>query len=48
MAALGMRILRAQSSGAGKRLETMAGIWSLLLYLSLGVLPLVLRYWRVL
>ena len=47
-AGLGMQFLRTLSPGAGKRLETMAGIWSLLLYLSLGVLPLVLRYWRVL
>lgn len=45
-AALAFRFLRAQSSGAGKRLETMAGIWSLLLYLSLGVLPLAVRHWR--
>jgi len=41
-----MRFLRAGVRGAGKWLETMAGVWSLLLYLSLGVLPIALRYWR--
>jgi len=45
-AALGIQFLRAESSGAGTRLETMAGIWSLLLYLSLGVLPIAVRHWR--
>jgi 4-hydroxybenzoate polyprenyltransferase len=40
------RFLHSHISGAGKRLETMAGVWSLLLYLSLGVLPIALRHWR--
>jgi len=44
--AISMRFLRAGVRGAGKWLETMAGVWSLLLYLSLGVLPIALRYWR--
>ena len=38
--------LRRLGSGQGKHLETMAGVWSLVLYLSLGVLPLALRFWR--
>jgi len=46
-AAFAVAFLRTQASGAGKRLETMAGIWSLLLYLSLGVLPIALRFWRL-
>lgn len=46
-AALGYHFLRTLSTGEGKRLETMAGVWSLLLYLSLGVLPLALRHWRI-
>lgn len=44
-ALLSTQFLRTDVSGAGKRLETMAGIWSLVLYLSLGVLPLALRHW---
>ena len=44
--ALGVRFLATRASGAGKRLETIAGVWSLLLYLSLGVLPIALRFWR--
>jgi 4-hydroxybenzoate polyprenyltransferase len=44
--ALGVRFLATRASGAGKRLETIAGVWSLLLYLSLGVLPMALRFWR--
>jgi 4-hydroxybenzoate polyprenyltransferase len=43
---LGLRFLSTQAAGAGKRLETMAGVWSLLLYISLGVLPIALRFWR--
>jgi 4-hydroxybenzoate polyprenyltransferase len=45
-ALLSAQFLRSENSGAGKRLETMAGVWSLVLYLSLGVLPLALRYWE--
>jgi 4-hydroxybenzoate polyprenyltransferase len=31
----------------GKYIEAMAGVWSLLMYLSLGFLPMVLRQWGV-
>jgi 4-hydroxybenzoate polyprenyltransferase len=31
----------------GKWLETMSGVWSLLMYLSLGTIPLLLRYYGV-
>lgn len=41
------QFLRTEISGAGKRIETMAGIWSLVLYLSLGALPIALRFWRL-
>jgi 4-hydroxybenzoate polyprenyltransferase len=44
-AALGVVFLLSQKPGAGKSLEVMAGVWSLMLYLSLGVLPIVLRHW---
>jgi 4-hydroxybenzoate polyprenyltransferase len=42
---LGIRFLAAKAPGRGKSLETMTGIWSLFLYLSLGVIPIALRYW---
>jgi 4-hydroxybenzoate polyprenyltransferase len=45
-AALAIRFLRTQSSGGGKPVETMAGVWSLLLYLDLGVVPLAVSHWR--
>jgi len=41
---LGARFLRAGTPGFGKHIETMAGVWSLVLYLSLGVIPIALRY----
>jgi 4-hydroxybenzoate polyprenyltransferase len=44
-AAVGTLFLLTLKPGAGKRIETMAGVWSLLLYLSLGVLPIALRLW---
>jgi 4-hydroxybenzoate polyprenyltransferase len=43
---LSVRFLRTEARGAGKALETVGGVWSLLLYLSLGVIPIALRYWR--
>jgi 4-hydroxybenzoate polyprenyltransferase len=43
--ALGSAFLSRPSQGAGKRIEAMSGVWSLLLYLSLGVVPLVMRTW---
>ena len=46
-AGLAHGFLRRQGTGQGKQLEIMAGVWSLVLYLSLGVLPLALRYWRL-
>lgn len=44
--ALAVQFLRSQTPGAGKRLETMAGIWSLVLYITLGILPIAVRHWR--
>ena len=41
------RFLRADTAGRGKSIEIMSGTWSLLLYLSLGFIPAVLRQWRV-
>ncbi|HTV16953.1 MAG TPA: UbiA family prenyltransferase [Acidobacteriaceae bacterium] len=45
-AVLGARFLAAEVPGRGKSLETIGGVWSLILYLSLGVIPIALRYWR--
>jgi 4-hydroxybenzoate polyprenyltransferase len=45
-AVLGAVFFRQQKTGGGKALESMAGVWSLVLYLSLGILPLALRGWR--
>jgi 4-hydroxybenzoate polyprenyltransferase len=45
-ALLAFRFLGSGRSGAGKHLETASGVWSLVLYLSLGVLPLALRQWN--
>jgi 4-hydroxybenzoate polyprenyltransferase len=45
LAAVGVSVyfLRESVSKRGKYIEAMAGVWSLLLYLSLGVIPIVLR-----
>jgi 4-hydroxybenzoate polyprenyltransferase len=43
---LGMVFLKQQKTGQGKYLESMAGVWSLVLYLTLGIIPLTLRAWR--
>jgi len=43
---LGLTFLKRLKTGGGKAIETMAGIWSLVLYLSLGIVPLALRAWR--
>lgn len=45
-ALLGVIFLQNLEPGRGKSLETMAGIWSLILYISLGVAPLAIRAWR--
>lgn len=44
-AAVGTYFLRAEVSGRGKRIELMAGVWSLLMYLSLGFVPMMFRQW---
>ena len=41
----GIRFLRDPRPGSGKRFELIAGLWTLVLYLSLGLIPLA---WRVL
>jgi 4-hydroxybenzoate polyprenyltransferase len=44
-AVLGMRFLAAEVPGRGKSLEAIGGVWSLILYLTLGVVPLAIRWW---
>jgi 4-hydroxybenzoate polyprenyltransferase len=45
-AVLGARFLAAEVPGRGKSLEASGGLWSLILYLTLGVIPIALRFWR--
>lgn len=40
---LGLRFLRHPVPGSGKPIELISGLWTLVLYLSLGAIPLVLR-----
>lgn len=39
----GLRFLRRPVAGSGKPLELLSGLWTLVLYLSLGAIPLALR-----
>ena len=43
--AVGVYFLQGAVTKRGKYVETMAGVWSLLMYLSLGFVPMVLRHW---
>jgi 4-hydroxybenzoate polyprenyltransferase len=40
---VGLRFLRRPVPGSGKPVELLSGLWTLLLYLSLGAIPLALR-----
>jgi hypothetical protein len=40
------RLLQHPVSGAGKAIETVSGFWTVLMYLGLGVCPLVWRLWQ--
>jgi hypothetical protein len=33
-------------TGSGKSIEVMAGVWTLLMYLSLGAAPLAITLWQ--
>jgi len=37
--------LRGTVAKRGRIVEAMAGVWSLLMYLSLGFVPMILRQW---
>jgi 4-hydroxybenzoate polyprenyltransferase len=44
-AVLALRFLRAPSTRGGKGIETLSGVWTLVMYLSLGAVPLAWRWW---
>jgi len=46
-AGAGIYFLQLAVPNRGKLIEMMAGVWSLLMYLSLGFVPMVLRQWAV-
>lgn len=37
--------LHAPATGAGKRFEVLSGLWTLAMYVSVGILPLTLQWW---
>jgi 4-hydroxybenzoate polyprenyltransferase len=41
----GVRFLATEIPGRGNSLEAIGGVWSLILYLTLGVIPLAIRWW---
>jgi 4-hydroxybenzoate polyprenyltransferase len=43
----GLYFLRGAVPKRGKLIETMAGVWSLLMYLSLGFVPMISRQWNI-
>lgn len=40
----GVHFLRSQRPGSGKRFELLAGVWTLVLYLSLGIIPMTWKW----
>ena len=44
-AVAGAALMRRPSAGRGKTIETAAGIWTVMMYLGLGVFPLAWRIW---
>ena len=44
--AFGAPFVRHAAPGSGKRFEIFAGVWTLVMYLSVGILPLVAAWWR--
>jgi 4-hydroxybenzoate polyprenyltransferase len=41
-----IRFLRTTEPGGGKAIEVMSGVWTVMMYLGLGVLPLAYKLWR--
>lgn len=44
--AAAVRVARSETRGAGKAVETMAGLWTVLMYLGLGAIPVLVALWR--
>ena len=44
--AIGVRFARRPSAGGGKAIEVLSGVWTLLMYLGLGAVPLAMAVWR--
>jgi 4-hydroxybenzoate polyprenyltransferase len=44
--AIGVRFAKRPSAGGGKTIELMSGVWTLLMYLGLGAVPLTMAVWR--
>jgi 4-hydroxybenzoate polyprenyltransferase len=44
--AIAIRFLRASAPGSGKAIELMSGVWTVLMYLGLGAIPLAFTIWR--
>jgi 4-hydroxybenzoate polyprenyltransferase len=42
----GRRFVARPVAGSGKAFELMAGVWTIVMYLSVGILPLALVWWR--
>jgi 4-hydroxybenzoate polyprenyltransferase len=40
---IGQRFLASEASGAGKRIELISGVWTLTMYLIVGVVPFAVR-----
>ena len=40
------RFLRSRARGGGKSIELMSGVWTVLMYLGLGAVPLAVAAWR--
>jgi 4-hydroxybenzoate polyprenyltransferase len=45
-AGIGVRFARRPAAGGGKAIELMSGVWTLLMYLGLGAVPLAFAMWR--
>ena len=44
--AVAFRVVRRRAPGSGKSIELMSGVWTVLMYLGLGAVPLAYRLWR--
>jgi 4-hydroxybenzoate polyprenyltransferase len=41
-----LRVLRRRTPGSGKAIEMVSGVWTLLMYLGVGAIPLAYQLWR--